>query len=126
MNPRTHSTGLHRMRAAVLFSVIASSFAGLPAAQAGTIDEPRERVTFSDLDVAHPEGAAVLYGRIVAAARRVCSPYWATTFEAQIKADDCVRSAVAAAVTSVDQPALSEVYKTRTPRPLRQASFREE
>ena len=124
MNPRTQSTGLRRMRAAVLFGVIASSIAGLPAAQAGTIDEPRERVTFGDLDVSHPDGARALYGRIVAATYRVCSPYRATGFASQI--NDCISSAVAAAVNTVDQPALSQLYKTRGPRPLRQASFRQE
>ncbi len=110
----------------MLSCVIASSFAALPAAEAESFDALQVRVAFGDLDVSRPEGAGVLYRRIKAAAETVCSPYWATGFAARVNQYDCVRSAIAEAVTTVNQPALSQVYgaKTHTPSALRSASLR--
>jgi UrcA family protein len=126
MSPSIHAKGLHRMRAAMLSGVIASSFAALSTAEAEMLDAPQVKVTFGDLDVSHPQGATVLYSRILVAARNVCYPYWATSFATQANAENCIRSAIAAAVTTVNQPALSQVYsaKTRTPLPLHEVSLR--
>jgi UrcA family protein len=126
MNPAIHPRGFRRLSATVLCCVIASSFAALPAAEAESFDALQVKVAFGDLDVSRPEGAAVLYRRIKAAAETVCSPYWATGFAARAVVYDCVRSAIAEAVTAVDQPALSQVYsaKTHTPLTLRSASLR--
>jgi UrcA family protein len=126
MNPTIHATGFRRMRAIVLSGVIASSVAALPAAQAENFDTPQVTVKFGDLDISHPHGAAVLYSRIKAAAETVCAPYWATGFAARVSGYDCVHSAIAEAVTAVDQPALSQVYgaKTRAPHTLRSAASR--
>jgi UrcA family protein len=126
MNPAIHHGGFRRLSATLLCGVIASSFAALPAAEAESFDAPQVTVAFGDLDVSRPEGAAVLYRRIKAAAETVCSPYWATGFAAQANAYDCVRSAIAEAVTAVNQPALSQVYgaKNHKPLPLRSASLR--
>jgi UrcA family protein len=118
MNPAAHPRGFRRLRATVLCGVIASSFAALPAAEAESFDALQVKVAFGDLDVSRPEGAAVLYRRIKAAAETVCSPYWATGFAARANTYDCVRSAIAEAVTAVDQPALSQVYGAKTHAPL--------
>jgi UrcA family protein len=126
MNPAIHPAGFRRLSATVLCGVIASSFAALPAAEAESFDAPQVKVAFGDLDVSRPEGAAVLYRRIKAAAETVCSPYWATGFAAQANIYGCVRTAIAKAVTAVDQPALSQIYsaKTHTSLPLRSAALR--
>jgi UrcA family protein len=126
MNPPIHARGLRRLSAAVLCGVMASSFAALPAAEAEDLDALQVKVKFSDLDITHPQGAAVLYHRIKAAAETVCAPYWATGFAAQANAFDCVRTAIAEAVATIDQPALSQIYsaRTRRPLPLRSASLR--
>ena len=125
MNPPIHATGLRRLSAAVLCGVMASNFAAPPAAEAEDFAALKVKVKFSDLDVTHPQGATVLYRRIKAAAETVCSPYWATGFAARANVYDCVRSAIAEAVTAVDQPALSQVYgaKTHMPLTLRSASL---
>ncbi len=115
MNPTIHARGLHRLSAIVLAGVIASSFAAVPAAEAENFDAPQVKVTFGDLDVTQPQGAAVLYRRIKTAAETVCSPYWATGFAARADAYDCVRTAIAEAVTTVDQPALSQVFSAKAP-----------
>ena len=126
MNPTIHARGFRRLSATVLSCVAALSFAALPAAEAENFDGPQVKVTFGDLDVSSPQGAAVLYRRIKAAAETVCSPYWATGFAARANLSDCVRSAIAEAVNAVDQPALSQIYsaKSRTPLTLRSASLR--
>ena len=126
MNPTIHPRGFGRLSASVLSCVVALSFAAVPAAKAENFDALQVKVTFGDLDVTNPQGAAVLYRRIKTAAETVCSPYWATGFAARADAYDCVHSAIAAAVTTVDQPALSQVYgaKTRAPRSSRSASLR--
>jgi UrcA family protein len=126
MNPTIPARGLRRLSAIVLSGVIASSFAAVPAAEAENFDAPQVKVTFGDLDVTQPQGAAVLYRRIKTAAETVCSPYWATGFAARADAYDCVRTAIAEAVTTVDQPALSQVFsaKTRAPLTSRSASLR--
>jgi UrcA family protein len=126
MNPTIHATGFRRMRAIVLSGVIASSFAALPAAQAEIFDAPQVKVKFGDLDISHPQGAAVLYRRIKLAAESVCTPYWATGFIAQANGYDCVRHAIAEAVSTVNQPALTQVYsaKNRAPLALRTAALR--
>ena len=126
MNPTIHAGGFRRLSAAVLSCAAALSFAAVPAAGAENFDAPQVKVSFGDLDVTNPQGAATLYRRIKVAAETVCSPYWATGFAARAEQYDCVRSAIADAVTTVDQPALSQVYsaKTRTPLTSRPASLR--
>jgi UrcA family protein len=125
MNLTIHDRGFRRLSATVLSGVIASSCTVAPAAGAENLAAPQVRVTFGDLDVSRPQGAAVLYSRILRAAEKVCSPYWATSFAAQVNADKCVRAAIGQAVTTVDRPALSQIYsaKTRAPLALRSASL---
>jgi UrcA family protein len=121
MNPHIHPKGFRRFSATVLCGALASNLAALPAAQAGDFDIPQATVKFGDLDLSHKPGAAVLYSRIKLAAEKVCEPHWATSLQAKVSADDCVRSAIAQAVATVDQPALSQVYsaKNRIPLPTR-------
>lgn len=64
-------------------------------------------VRFADLDVSSSSGAHVLYMRILAAAQVVCSYHPFATDGDKAR---CVRDAIAAAVTKIDQPELSAVY----------------
>src|ERR1700680_4266646 len=82
MNTKTTANRLHSLIATALFGVFSSSFAALPAA-ADSVEPLKVTVKFGDLNISHPQGAAVLYFRIRAAAAIVCSPYegsghWAT------------------------------------------------
>jgi UrcA family protein len=70
-------------------------------------------VKFGDLDKSHPQGAAVLYGRILAAAQNVCSPFDRSGLTAKMQLDACIKKAVADAVITVDEPALSAVYNAK-------------
>ena len=75
-------------------------------------DPPAERsveVSFRDLDLNTPSGAAKLYRRIQAAARSVCQ-YEPTSPRAQTIWQFCVRPTVDAAVTKVNNPLLTELH----------------
>jgi UrcA family protein len=75
-------------------------------------EEPRsEIVKFADLNVDTPSGAQTLYGRIHAAAKRVCwdsDPTWQRAVAA------CAREAEAKAVAKVGLPQLTAIYQMKT------------
>ena len=58
-------------------------------------------------------GAAVLYGRIRAAAEKVCSPYDSSRLAAKAHLDACINEAISKAVARVDAPALSCIYSAK-------------
>jgi UrcA family protein len=74
-------------------------------------DAPQMTVHFADLDLTKVDGAAVLFKRLRAAAETVCGPREdrdpakATAFK------KCVQSALASAVTRVDQAELTAYYR---------------
>jgi UrcA family protein len=90
------------------FGAFVFSFTTLPASADG-LNLPMATVKFGELDVLHPQGAAVLYARIQAAAMNVCSSFDGPG--AALHRDDaCVNKATLGAVTQLDSPALSAVY----------------
>jgi UrcA family protein len=75
-------------------------------------DPPATRsveVSFRDLDLGTPSGAAKLYRRIQAAARNVCQ-YEPTSPRAQIIWQYCVLPTLDAAVTKVNNPLLTKLH----------------
>ena len=117
MNPPIPTGRIRRLGTTVLYGVLASNLAAL-SAHAADLDAPQVKVTFGDLDLSRSPGAIELYSRIKSAAKKVCAPYWATSLQARVSADDCVRSAIAQAVATVDRPALSQVYGAKHRQPL--------
>ena len=113
MNPTIDNRVLRRLSATVLGSVMAASLAALPAAAAVNDDPYSAKVTFADLDIARPLGAAVLYSRIRSAAIKVCAPFWATGLANKTLLDSCIHKAIADAVTTVDQPELSRIFSAK-------------
>jgi UrcA family protein len=103
---------LHCLIAASLFGVLTSSLAALPA-PADEAEPLKVTVKFDDLDLSNPKAAAVLYGRIRAAAMNVCSPFDGTGLSAKVHLDTCVKKAIAEAVTTVNKPALFAVYNVK-------------
>jgi UrcA family protein len=108
----TTTKDLRRSGAAVLCGVIASSLAALPAAS-DSFAPLTVRVKFGDLDISRPQDAAVLYGRIRAAAEKVCSPYETSGLAGKTHLDACINEAISKAVNTVDAPALSRVYSAK-------------
>jgi UrcA family protein len=72
------------------------------------------KVQFSDLDLTHPQGIAVLYGRISYAAKTVCAPFEGRDLRSFAAAQRCHRDAISAAVARVDRPALTAYHRMRT------------
>ncbi len=69
-----------------------------------------EKVKFSDLNVESAEGAKVLYGRIHAAAKRVCSERDPIMQPAEIA---CTAKAEADAIGKLNLAQLSEYYQNK-------------
>jgi UrcA family protein len=73
-----------------------------------------QRVSYKDLYLNTPEGAAVLYGRIKKAASRVCEN-WDQLHLPQLYAlQACVEAAVSRGVADVNSPMLTSLYNEKT------------
>ncbi|MGH8232185.1 MAG: UrcA family protein, partial [Steroidobacteraceae bacterium] len=83
-------------------------------------DAPQAVVKFADLNISTQQGAAALYGRIAAAADKVCYSYAVDIRDlvAQAGVKACVNKAIADAVTKVGQPKLFAIYSAKNHRPL--------
>jgi UrcA family protein len=96
----------HHSRSLALFAVCllctTIAWAGPPATRSA-------EVSFRDLDLSTPSGAAKLYVRIQAAARSVCQ-YEPTSPRAQIIWKYCILPTVDAAVAKVNNPLLTQMH----------------
>jgi len=72
-----------------------------------------ETVKFSDLNVSTSQGVQALYGRIHAAAWRVCATTSADPLN-QIGARSCVKKAEAKAIDGLNLPQLTAFYRAKT------------
>jgi UrcA family protein len=85
---------------------------GWGASSAFADDEVRsERVKFQDLNVDAPEGVQALYGRIHAAAKRVCAESDPVLQSAEIA---CARKAEGNAIEKLNLSQLTAYYKIKT------------
>ena len=79
-----------------------------------------ETVKFQDLDMSTSEGVQTLYGRIHAAAWRVCTTTSSDPV-VRIGARDCARNAEVKAIATLNLPQLTAFYQMKTgnrPQPL--------
>jgi UrcA family protein len=113
------STNLPKLITVAILSPLAFGCAALRTA-GDNGDLPHAVVNFADLNVARPQGAAVLYNRIVAAAYDVCAGFDVDIrgLVAGSQLLSCVHKAVANAVTSVGRPELVAIYNARNRDPL--------
>ena len=105
MNVLTCKSSYH-FRSLALFAVC---LLGTTAAWAAPPATRSVEVSFRDLDLTTPSGAAKLDRRIQAAARSVCQ-YEPTSPREQTIWQYCVRPTVDAAVTKVNNPLLTELH----------------
>jgi UrcA family protein len=111
MSTITKTSHFHSMIAGAMFGVLAASFAAVcPAADA---DVYQSTVKYQDLSATGSAGATALYSRIRAAAATVCQPLEGRDLASKRLVSKCVYQAIAAAVTKVNQPALSAVYNAK-------------
>jgi UrcA family protein len=113
MNTTTTVNRPLRIVAACLFGVLSSSLAAAHAAAIDSAEFLQASVKFGDLDLSHPQGALVLYGRIHAAAKNVCSPLDGRDISDKMRLEACIKKAITAAVKSIDNPVLFAVYSAK-------------
>ena len=112
MNTMTISTSLRGFIASAIVGVLATGVATVSTAAADP-EFLQTTVKFGDLNVSTSQGAAALYNRIRWAADGVCRPLDHGDLASKARVAACVHKAVAGAVTSVDQPALTAVYNAK-------------
>ena len=83
---------------------------GLVASNAHGDEARSETVKFADLDLSSPAGWEALYGRIHAAARRVCDQ----PAGEQAGVFRCMRKTESAAIGKVNVPLLTAFYQKKT------------
>ena len=71
------------------------------------------RVHFADLDLTHADGIAMLYRRLKGAAETVCALQDGRDLGSQMRYKTCWQSALGAAVSKVDRPALTAYYRAQ-------------
>ena len=114
MNTLIATTGLRGLIATAIVGALASSFSAVSAAEIN-LNSSSQIVKFADLNITRPPGAAVLYARIRAAAKSLCSYY---VFQSDAAESKCINDAIANAVTKVNEPALFAVYNAKNKTPL--------
>jgi UrcA family protein len=113
MNTLTTVSRFRTAIATALFGTVASSLAVFPAV-ADSSGLPQTTVKYGDLNIAGPEGAAVLYSRIRRAAKNVCLQFDGDRLDIHGQREACINKAILDAVTKVNAPALSAVYGAKT------------
>jgi UrcA family protein len=113
------STRLSSLITTSILGALALSYAAVSTAADGS-DVPQAIVKFADLNLSTQQGAAALYGRIAAASDKVCSAYAVDNrnLGAKMRANACVRKAIAEAVTKVGQPELFAIYSAKNAPPV--------
>lgn len=69
-------------------------------------------VSYGDLDLERTEGVAVLYKRLNHAAKAVCGPLKSRQLRQMVLRSECIKEALANAITDVDQPLLTQYYRS--------------
>ncbi|HYL00892.1 MAG TPA: UrcA family protein [Steroidobacteraceae bacterium] len=100
------------LRTAVAFTVLGfcTAIGAIGSAHAASADAAALTVRYSDLNLSTQQGARVLYGRIVAAAHRVCAGGNMLDLDAMATARVCREEAIAKAVRDVNSPMLASVH----------------
>ncbi len=99
-----------RLRHAILGAMLLGSAIALSA----TPEAPRVAVHYQDLDMSRPQDAKVLYRRISQAARRVCNAPGRHDIAQLALYSKCYDTAIANAVESVNEQALTALHQSRT------------
>jgi UrcA family protein len=96
----------------VTLAIAAGSFGASQACVARDSNDVRsEKVSYADLNLSTPAGAAALYGRIEGAARHVCGPD--NILGRHFEWKGCCKSAIAAAVAKVNSPTLTAILESK-------------
>lgn len=98
----------------IMFASMPIALVGNAAHAGGWVDTPPQKVvSFKDLNLDTPEGAAVLYRRITNAAYEVCGNPDRYDLS-QLKLQICIKDAVSRAIAQVNRPMLTSLYQAKT------------
>lgn len=86
-------------------------------ADTGFDDVKTATVSYADLDLSKPAGAATLYRRLKAAARMVCSPYDSRITRKSWR--ECYDNAISDAVAEINRPTLAALHAEKGKRTAR-------
>src|SRR6266404_1685702 len=119
----TNVFGTYAARIAGVMLAAASLSLVIHAAQADSIDSPRQQVvSFRDLNMHSSEGVEIAFKRIKNAARAVCdSPTRYDLSESALR--PCINDAVARAVAQVNSPLLTSLYEAKTSKTAKKATL---
>ena len=107
MSNTHHSSGTWLALAWITCTLAAGTAFAAPRA----VEIPSVKVSYVDLDLSNPAGAATLYQRIKAAARTVCAPLESTQLKRHLLWRDCYQQAVSNAVATIDRPTLTALHQ---------------
>ncbi len=113
MNTMTTVSRFRAVIATAFLGAVAQSLVVMPAV-ADSFDPPQVTVKYTDLNIASPQGTAVLYARIGQAAKDVCRQFEGRELNVLRQREACISKAISDAVTLVNAPTLSALYKTKT------------
>jgi UrcA family protein len=103
---------MYRFATTMMMSALAFGYQ-LANATSPQDDIPSVVVRFADLDLTHSDGVAVLYRRLKSAADTVCAAPNSRDLGRQMRYKACWQSALGAAVSKVDRPALTAYYRAQ-------------
>jgi UrcA family protein len=106
----------HPVTTALLLGALAGMSLAAQAGEPATARSAGKRVvvSYADLDLADPAGARVLYGRLKAAARKVCEyDSLARDMRLLVAHKDCYDRALNKAVHGVDSERLNALHATK-------------
>jgi UrcA family protein len=96
-----------------LTTVLAASAQLAFASDAVDASRRHTEVHFADLSLSTPAGMAALYQRLHGAAQEVCREDGTRDLGSTVRVKACVTAAVSAAVTQINNPALTAYYRAR-------------
>jgi len=113
MNSRTSTTRQLLRASAALGATLLIGAATAAYAAAPALEAPSVRVSYHDLNLATEQGNLALYGRIVAAAQKVCRVSDIRDLHQVTAANECRAQAIERAVRDVGNERLAAVYTAR-------------
>jgi UrcA family protein len=114
-NPvRSATARLAALAGIALTAVSAAGWSTAARADSSATEVPSIKVQYGDLNLPSESGSQVLYKRIVAAARQVCPIAHSADLYLVVTSEKCQASAIAKAVSEVNNPKLALVYASHT------------
>jgi UrcA family protein len=97
----------------VLAALVCAAGAQDATAASAPYDPASVTISYSELDISKPKGAAALYRRVERAARTVCDVGTSKELARIRLSNECYRTAVANAVATLNRPLVTAVHRSK-------------